>query len=941
MAGELGKATLELDVTGFAQFEGKIEDARASADRLEDKLKGLATVSDVTGHMLGHVEITPGQAAKSVGSVAAILEGVHGLSDEARDAARELDDVKINESTAAESVAAGDEINENLDKIDRKANAARRSLDRVRIASGRPGVGVGAFGSGYGRVGLLGTAIGAGVLTGPAAAPALGALAGLPTLAAGAVGVVGTLVLALKGMGKAIDGDYKAYKQLQPEQQQFVLTIRSLIPWIDRLKEKASEGLVPGLTEGLKSALSPGTVSVIEGAVGAISSALGQAAATWGAYLGSPEFQSIFGPLMVDAARNLGVMSVAALHLFDALGVLGRAAIPLTDWITDQIAKGSQLVDAWIHAKDASGELAHGLDEAKTSLSLVGGLLVAAARAVGALGIVLYPVAQVAVKVLTDGLNSLSGWLIRNEDTIRTLVGGALADLVAVLRVAGQVLDAFYKSMQRDLGDNAPIVAGILAIGAALLLVFGPGAVVIAGAIFAAGEIIRNWDKVKQFFANFGQFMINVFSSAWTGIKGIFNLGIYAVLINLAALTKGLEKALGWIPGIGGKIKNALQQVDGFIESFRERGVAEFQAAGAQMGDAWGGAFDSAASKHFDSGHGVKSGPVLNPTPSETTKKANEPAPGSHAWYIKYLGYDPTATPSTSSVFGKPPAFDKNLPAAKDLEVPLALQLRQAEADASGIQSKQRAAAAAIKKWAESMISSGHLTTKQHIQALDLIAQENQALTSQFEIPLGLQLRQAAADASGIESKQKAVSAAIVAWAKKMIRSGKLTTEQHIQALQLIAQQQTSADFQVPLSLQVQEAKANASGVESKQKAAARAIKNWAQRMIKSGKLTTDELVSAYNLIAQENSVLGQKLNTAARGANEAQFLSSFAQIVEAYAPNAFPQPAEQSGGKTNTHLYDIKHETRQQTKLLSTISKRGRFPATDYAGLAAGAVTG
>jgi hypothetical protein len=70
MAGELGKATLELDVTGFVTFEGKIEDAHAAADRLDDKLKGLAAVADVTGHMLGNVEISPGQAARSAGSVA-------------------------------------------------------------------------------------------------------------------------------------------------------------------------------------------------------------------------------------------------------------------------------------------------------------------------------------------------------------------------------------------------------------------------------------------------------------------------------------------------------------------------------------------------------------------------------------------------------------------------------------------------------------------------------------------------------------------------------------------------------------------------------------------------------------------------------------------------------------------------------------------------------
>lgn len=78
----------------------------------------------------------------------------------------------------------------------------------------------------------------------------------------------------------------------------------------------------------------------------------------------------------------------------------------------------------------------------------------------------------------------------------------------------------------------------------------------------------------------------------------------------------------------------------------------------------------------------------------------------------------------------------------------------------------------------------------------------------------------------------------------------------------------------------------------------------------------------------------------AAAGANERQFLASFKQIVGAYAPNAF-QPPQQKGGKTDTHLYELVHETRRQTGLVARLLDRTRFPASEYSGFSAGAAFG
>src|SRR5436309_9320394 len=97
---------------------------------------------------------------------------------------------------------------------------------------------MGPIGSGFGRIGLRGAAVGGGVLTAPAAAPALvGLLAATPVLAGAAAGSLGVLALAFDGVGKAISGDKKAFDGLGPSAQAFVQTVRSLDGWFDKLKE--------------------------------------------------------------------------------------------------------------------------------------------------------------------------------------------------------------------------------------------------------------------------------------------------------------------------------------------------------------------------------------------------------------------------------------------------------------------------------------------------------------------------------------------------------------------------------------------------------------------------------------------------------------------------------------------------------------------------------
>lgn len=569
MSGELGNASLTLEAD-LSKFDKNVKTAKVTAGDLQHGLDALATVARVAEIELNKIKMDAQQGVRSNEIADRIERSVGNVGKAAMEASRHLEKVKLDASNAAETTAAGDIIDHKLKSITGNANETRRSLESVRLAGiaaggagggifdpsagrfrgsggrfvpggaggagagggGNPGVGVGPFGSGFGRVGLLGAAIGGGTLLGPAAGPgALGLLASIPVLATSGAGALGTLALAFQGVFKAIGGDKKAFDDLGKSAQGFVQTVRSLDGWFDKLKETAGASLFPGLTAGLKSALSPGTLNAITSAVTQFGHAIGAAGAAWGRYFGSAEFQSIFGPLMQAGARNLGLLSSAALHLFDALGVLGRAAIPFTAWMVNGINAASRWADAFLHAKEASGALGGALNEAQTSLRLVGLLFVSLGRAVYELGAALYPVSKIAVKDLTDGFNALAGIIRRNQDGIREIVSGALAALVSTVKNLAPLV----AKLAHGLADMAHAVGGWktafqLVIGGFLAVKF----LAVADAIYKVGgriALLGNEAAVAEGKA--------------VGLRtALLGLGSSGVLLALAAFGVGLSEAL-------------------------------------------------------------------------------------------------------------------------------------------------------------------------------------------------------------------------------------------------------------------------------------------------------------------------------------------------------------------------------------------------------------
>jgi len=148
----------------------------------------------------------------------------------------------------------------------------------------------------------------------------------------------------------------------------------------------------------------------------------------------------------------------------------------------------------------------------------------------------LLPVFSDMVIRIKDIVSNIVGWIKEHPELAKqiTLVAGALG---IFLTIAGGILILAPK---------------IKAAWISLQLVFtaSPWGAIIAGIglLVAAGILLwQNWDKVSAFFSN-----------VWATMKN-------AVLTGVEAMLGYLEKFLGWIPGIGDKIKSARDSIADMI----------------------------------------------------------------------------------------------------------------------------------------------------------------------------------------------------------------------------------------------------------------------------------------------------------------------------------------------------------------------------------------
>lgn len=153
----------------------------------------------------------------------------------------------------------------------------------------------------------------------------------------------------------------------------------------------------------------------------------------------------------------------------------------------------------------------------------------------------------------TNGIVTQTAKLAGNGGILSKILGG-------VKSIAGVAKGGLAKAVTLVGSKFAALTSsgGALAGIATALSSGGPVGIAVAALAAGGGLVIANWQKVKQWFGNFGTWMKNKFSALWSGTKGLVSGAIGVGKNILGGLWKGVKSVAGglWkgIKGIGSGI---------------------------------------------------------------------------------------------------------------------------------------------------------------------------------------------------------------------------------------------------------------------------------------------------------------------------------------------------------------------------------------------------
>lgn len=444
MAFEVAELTARLRAE-VAGFRANLAAADAAIAQARQQLRELELASGMATAAMGDIRIGGAQVLETKSALETMERSISPVTRAALEASDQLAEVKLTAAAAAETVANAE--------IEKQAlRSLRDEAARTRAAGGGGGrrdsflAGILPGGARPGPAAFAALA-GLGAATAPALVPAaVGLGAGLTSGMEALVGAAGTLKLAFADLSAQAFTNQKAFDALMPVQQHFVQTLRSLdAGLVKSLEGVAQQNLLPGLTRALRSAVTPASVGAATGTVQAFSGALSGGAQAFGQLLGSPEFASAFGQVMQADARYLQDFIVGLSKLFDALIHLQQAAIPFTNWLDHGLAGLADWADRSARAAAASGSFARFLDQAKSGLQALGGLLTSVGHLLAALNDVTgIGVAVGVIGDLSAAVQTLANFLEQNQAVLRQFFEGAVQAAHDLITAIGGVLSALH-----------------------------------------------------------------------------------------------------------------------------------------------------------------------------------------------------------------------------------------------------------------------------------------------------------------------------------------------------------------------------------------------------------------------------------------------------------------------------------------------------------------
>ncbi|MCV7255348.1 hypothetical protein H7J86_24600 [Mycobacterium hackensackense] len=320
----------------------------------------------------------------------------------------------------------------------------------------------------------IGAAVPALAVVSGAAVTAAGSLALLPGAAMAAAGAFGTLKIATLGFGDAMSSlrdpekFSEALRSLSPNAQQAALSVQSLLPAFDRLKNASQDALFDGVSGQLQE-LSRTLMPTIEKMTTQLSSSFNEM------------FMGITDQLMSGPGQ--AAITNITTNISKAFDALAPAAAPFTQAMADIMSVGSDFLpdlaraatdaafqfSSFINEAKQSGELKQWISEGLDALKEVGSLIVGLGKAVGSLA----PVAKEVLPVLVDALEDISG-LLREHPGLVWGVVGAFGAWKTIQGVAALTTSLQTISTLLGVGLPAAATTGATGITAALAKVSVP-----------------------------------------------------------------------------------------------------------------------------------------------------------------------------------------------------------------------------------------------------------------------------------------------------------------------------------------------------------------------------------------------------------------------------------------------------------------------------------
>ena len=261
-----------------------------------------------------------------------------------------------------------------------------------------------------------------------------------------------------------------------------------------------------------------------------------------------------YGKAMELLPTVLDLAAAGEMDATTAATYLGKAYLELEEGADEVSVRFGQASLQFKNMEDIQNRVAGSAENLANPLSVLKASIGDIAEVIGSN---LIPIIKGATDKIVDIAIKVQDWANEHPALAKTLTIVTTA-LGVLLTVAGGLILIL-----------PTLTAGVAAFGVVLGAVTWPITLIVAGiGLLIAGGILlwQNWDKVTKFI-----------SEAWNNVKIVLLSGVDIML-------KGLEKFLGWIPGIGDKIRSARESIGNMINSEKvKKDIREVQKSTEEL----------------------------------------------------------------------------------------------------------------------------------------------------------------------------------------------------------------------------------------------------------------------------------------------------------------------------------------------------------------------